>query len=202
MKTTRLVPLLFILFCSPLFAAESVILFLGDSLTAGYGVRREESYPERLSIRLKAKAPNIKVINGAESGSLSSSLNSRLNFFLNRFKPKLIVIASGGNDARQLTDIKEIEKNLAAAIDLGKKSGATVALAQMQIFPNLGKEYADAFKKLYPRLARNHKIVLLPFPLTGVAGVAELNQSDGFHPNAKGHEKISLFLQPYLEKLL
>ncbi len=181
---------------------KTTILFLGDSITAGYGVKREESYPQRLAELLRKSGRSIEVINGAESGSLSSSVDSRLKFYLKRFKPDVVLIASGGNDARQFTPVREIEKNLQSAIATAASAKVKVALVQMQIFPNLGKEYADAFKAIYPSLVKGNKISLIPFFLTHVAGVPALNQADGFHPNADGHQKIAEFLKPHLEKLL
>ena len=195
-----IIVLLFLSFS--VWAEDKVVLFLGDSLTAGYGVLKEESYPELLGVAWNKEGRKIKIINGAESGSLASSLPSRLDFFLKRFKPHLIVIASGGNDARQLTKISEIEKSLKQTIEISQKSGAKVALQAMEIFPNLGKEYVDQFKVMYPRLAQKTKVTLLPFMLKNIAGKSEFNQADGFHPNAKGHDMISQFLKPYLEKLL
>lgn len=196
----RLCILLF--FASLQAFAEDTVLFLGDSLTAGYGVLSEESYPSLLEAEFKKDGRSVKVVNGAESGSLSSSLPTRLEFYLKRFKPKLVVVASGGNDARQLTDVAQIEKNLKLTVEAAKKSGAKVALQSMEIFPNLGKEYVERFKEIYPRIAKQSKVTLLPFMLKDVAGKPELNQKDGFHPNAKGHEVISRFLKPHLEKLL
>lgn len=181
---------------------QKLILFLGDSLTAGYGVKKEESYPEVLREDWVKQGRAIQIINGAESGSLSSSLVERLNFYLKRFDPFMVIIASGGNDARQLTPIPVIEKSLTDAVQLAKAKAKVVVLVQMRIFPNLGKNYAEQFAAIYPKVAKAEKVNLLPFFLEGIAGRPELNQADGFHPNANGHKKISEFLKPRLEKWL
>lgn len=147
------------LFIPAAFAEKSVILFLGDSLTAGYGVRSDESYPSRLAQAWKSAGRDVQVINGAESGSLSSSLPTRVAFYSGRMKPRLVIIASGGNDARQLTPVSEIQKNLQNTIEAAKATGAKVALAEMRIFPNLGKEYADSFQALYKNLAKKIRLL-------------------------------------------
>ncbi len=182
--------------------AETTVLFLGDSLTDGYGVRREQAYPALLEQRWMKSGRKIKVINGAESGSLASALPERIDFYSKRFKPNLIVIATGGNDARQLTPVDKIEDSLRKGVSRAKATQAKVALVAMRIFPNLGKEYVTKFSAIYPRVAKSEGVTLIPFLLDKVAGDRELNQPDGFHPNAAGHAKIAETLAPELEKLL
>lgn len=197
-----------LLLSSSLCMAESkpekspVILFLGDSVTAGYGVSPGEAYPEILKNRLKGVGNSYEFVNAAESGSLSSSLSSRLRFQLKRKNVYLVVIASGGNDARQKTPADVIFKNLSEAISIAKSSKAKVLLLGMRIFPNLGKEYSDQFAAIYPQLGRKHQVTLLPFLLEGVAGRPQFNQADGFHPNAEGHIKMADLVEPYLRKLM
>lgn len=179
------------------------ILFLGDSITAGYGVRRSESYPSLLEVILQRQHPNLRILNGAESGALSSSLLSRLEFYIKRRSDiTIVVIAAGGNDARQVTKITEIEKNLEKTIVRAKQLKLHVILAGMQIFKNLGEDYTRDFQAIYPQLAQRHDIILIPFLLSGVAGDPALNLPDGFHPNASGHKKIAEIVAPYVEKLL
>lgn len=194
------------LYCLAIFSSlqthSQTILFLGDSLTAGYGVLKNESYPSLVEQKLKEKFPELKVINGAESGSLSSSLTSRLEFYLKKIKPQVVIIASGGNDGRQLTPAKVIQTNLKSAVVLAKQKKIKVVLVGMQIFPNLGKEYRESFARVYPDLAAETKVTLVPFLLEGVYGDSKLNQSDGFHPNALGHKKMAELITPYIEKLL
>jgi acyl-CoA thioesterase I len=182
--------------------AETVILFAGDSLTAGYGVLKKESFPSLLEEEWLSAGRQVRIINAAQSGSLASALAGQLEFHLKRAKPAVIVIISGGNDARQLAPTAAIEKSLRAAVRKAKASGAKVFLGEMRIFPNYGKEYADGFAAIYPRVAREEKAELLPFILADIAGRAALNQADGFHPNAAGHKKIAAKIKPYLEKRL
>jgi acyl-CoA thioesterase-1 len=193
---------IFLLLFATAAGAETRILFLGDSITAGYGVLPGESYPALLEARWRKAGKRVTVINGAESASLASGLKKSLDFHVKRSNPKVIVIVSGGNDARQMTSPPKIEIALRDAVRAAKKSGATVVLGEMRIFPNLGKEYVASFTAIYPRLAKSEKVELLPFLLEGVAGDPAMNQADGFHPNKEGHRKIADRVGPFLEKLL
>lgn len=178
------------------------ILFLGDSITAGYGVLPSESYPSLIEKRLKQAGKPIEIVNGGIDGSLSSSAPKRLEFYLRRVKPTHVVIALGGNDAMKGTPPKTIEKNLAETIKIAKKANIKIVLAGMKIFPNLGKEYIENFAAIYPRLAKKNKVVLVPFLLDKVAGQKEFNIDDGFHPNAAGHKLIADTIEPYVLKML
>src|SRR5690349_17116208 len=104
--------------------ADQTVLFLGDSLTDGYGVQRELAYPALLEKKWQAAGKKVTVVNGAESGSLASSLPERIAFYNKRFKPSIIVIATGGNDGRQLTPVTKIEESLAETIKTAKGTGA------------------------------------------------------------------------------
>lgn len=200
--------ILLIFLMMPIFIARAeslpkVLLFLGDSLTAGYGVTKSESYPARLQEKIHSANLDWVVVNGAESGSLTSSLEERLKFYLNREpRPRVVVIASGGNDARQKSSTKNIEAQLKSCVRMAKKAKLKVVVIGMKIFPNLGKEYAEQFAAIYPRLTKKEKVMLIPFLLDGVAGQPDMNQADGFHPNSKGHEKIAETLWPYFQEIL
>lgn len=193
---------LFVFVCAFAAPAEDHVLFLGDSITAGYGVLPSESYPSLLESRWRKAGKNLRVINAAASGSLASGTKKALDFHSKRTKPKVIVIVSGGNDARQLTPVNKIELALSESIRAAKKTGAKVVLGEMRIFPNYGKEYYEAFTAMYSRLAKAEKVELLPFLLEGVAGEPTLNQPDGFHPNAEGHRRIADQVAPFLERFL
>ena len=181
------------------------ILFIGDSIAEGYGVKREESFPELagqiLRDKLRAKGRAIKIVNGSISGSLSSDVESRLNWYMKR-PPTILVLELGGNDALKGTPAETIKKNLAKAIDVAQAHGVQVVLAGMQIFANYGAAYARDFAKIYPELAHEKKCVLIPFILDGVALHKNLNQPDGKHPNAAGHAIIATNLSRTLEPLL
>lgn len=178
------------------------ILFLGDSLTSGYGVNKNEDYPSLLGQILKKKGHDIEVINGAEGGSLSSSVLSRLEFHLKKTKPDIVVVATGGNDARQATPPHQIESNIRQVIKKARAENIQVLLIGMKIFPNLGPQYANEFAKIYPELAQSEKVPLVPFPLEKIAGQVQYQQEDGFHPNAQGHQWMAQKILPFLEKLL
>ncbi len=182
-------------------ATPPKVLFLGDSLTAGYGVEQSEAYPQMVANLLKAKGHAITVINGSVSGSFSATATSRLRWQL-KAKPDVLVLALGENDALQGTPTEVIKTNLAKCIELAQQNHVRILLVGFEVFPNYGKAYTESYRRLYPSLAQKYHIKLLPFLLEGVGGVAALNQADGKHPNAQGHHKIAETVVTYLEGLL
>jgi acyl-CoA thioesterase-1 len=183
-------------------AEPSVVLFLGDSITAGYGVRRDEAFPYIIEKELKEKGHDVRVVNGAESGSLSSSVTARLKWYLGRVHPVLVVLTIGGNDARQGRAVADIERDLRETIQFAQNQKLKILLGGMRIFPNLGEKYAHDFHALYSHLHEQLHVPWIPFVLDGVAGKKELNQNDGFHPNAAGHALIAKTILPIIEKNL
>jgi len=170
--------------------AEPVVLCLGDSLTEGYGVAPEQSYPSLLEKRLRGDGhPELRVVNAGISGSTTASAVSRLRWQL-RAKPDVVVLALGGNDGLRGLELSQTEKNLDGAITLAKSKGVRVVLAGMKIPPNYGADYTRRFEAMYPALARKHEVALIPFLLEGVAARPELNLPDGIHPNASGYEIV------------
>jgi acyl-CoA thioesterase-1 len=170
--------------------AGPVVLCLGDSLTEGYGVAPEHSYPSLLEQRLRGDGhPELRVVNAGISGSTTASAVSRLRWQL-RAKPDIVILALGGNDGLRGLDLGETEKNLDAAIALARSQGVRVVLAGMKMPPNYGRDYAQRFEGLFPALARKHDVALIPFLLEGVAARPELNLPDGIHPNASGYEIV------------
>ncbi len=187
---------------------EVRIVFIGDSLTAGYGVRKEESFPEVLEQLLSKKIASsaksqskILVTNAGISGSLSSSAVSRVRFSLKQ-NPNILVLELGGNDALKGTANSVIKKNLADAIDLAQKNKIKVLLIGMQIYSNFGESYTKDFARIFEDLAKEKKTSLMPFLLEGVALKTALMQSDQKHPNALGHQKIAQNLVKYIEPLI
>ena len=178
-----------------------VVLCLGDSLTEGYGVEDEHSYPSVLERRLRERGREVRVINAGINGSTSASAVRRLRWQL-KAKPDVMVLALGGNDGLRGLDLDETEKNLSEAIEMAKQAGVEVVLAGMQIPPNYGPEYTEKFQALFPALAERHEIARIPFLLEGVAARPELNLPDGIHPNAKGYERVVENVLPVLEPLL
>lgn len=162
------------------------LLMLGDSLTEGLGVAREQAYPALVEKKIKADGKNWVVINAGISGSTSASGPSRMKWQL-KAKPDMVLIALGANDGLRGFKVTDIEKNLSAVIEMAQKEKVTVILAAMMMPPNYGEQYRKDFEALYPKLAKKYNIMLLPFFLKDVAGQSALNQADGVHPNEKGY---------------
>lgn len=180
---------------------ETVIVFIGDSLTQGYGVRAEEAYPELVGNQLREKGYSVKIINGGISGSVTAEADRRLRWYL-RAKPQIVVLALGANDGMKGAPPEVIEKNLKKAIDLAKANNIDVVLAGLKMFTNLGDQYLQKYEAIFPRLAREAKVQLIPFLLEDVALQKEYNLSDMRHPNPKGHEIIANRVTKSLEALL
>ena len=191
---------IFLMGCSPLSVrAERVVLFLGDSLTAGLGVEAEESYPQLLGgLLARDGIEDVRIVNGGLSGSTSASALTRLKWY-GRVRPSVLFLALGANDGLRGLTIEEMEKNLAEVIAFAKARGMTVILAGMELPPNYGDAYTGAFRAVYRDLAARHGVELIPFLLEGVGGVPALNQADGIHPNAEGHRRIALHVYPVLK---
>lgn len=184
---------------SHLYAATEVkVLFLGDSLCAGYGVELENAFPNLIDNKLKTQPnTNVTVINASISGSTSASGYSRLRWGLKN-KPDILVLELGANDGLRGLDLSTLEKNLAKTIQLALDHNTKVLLAGMQIPPNYGEKYAQQFKQTFEKLAVRFNIPLIPFLLKDVAGNPKLNTADGIHPNAEGHKVISTTVLKYL----
>jgi acyl-CoA thioesterase-1 len=195
---------LFLLAAHPAARAQEdfTILFLGDSLTEGLGLEENEAFPNLIAARLKAEGrTDIRIINGGVSGSTSASGLSRLQWFI-RSRPDLMVLSLGANDGLRGLDVAEMKANIARTIEYAQANGVQVALTGMLIPPNYGPEYTQAFAQVFPDLAAQYKLPLMPFLLQDVAAVTELNQGDGVHPNAEGAkivaENVYNFLLPLL----
>jgi acyl-CoA thioesterase-1 len=182
------------------------ILILGDSLTEGLGVEMEDAFPALLDAKLKAWRPGCcEVVNGGSSGSTSASAVRRLQWYA-KTGPDLVVLALGSNDGLRGVKPAETRKNVEAAIRFCRERHWDAALTGLRVPPNYGPEYAAAFARIYPDLAAQYKLPLMPFLLNGVAGEPALNQADGIHPNEKGHrvlaDSVFAFLKPLLERRL
>src|SRR6185295_2990863 len=176
------------------------VVFLGDSLTAGLGLDEDEAYPALLERELRKEGLPVQVINAGVSGDTTAGGLSRLGWLLGQH-PDVIVVGLGANDGMRALPVEETEKNLREIVRRAKASGARVLLLGMRIPPNYGP-YADDFAALYPRLAKELDVPLVPFLLDGVGGVRGLNQADGIHPTAEGQEIVAKNVLPYLEELL
>ena len=167
------------------------ILFFGNSLTAGYGLDAEESFPALIQDRLDSLGLNYAAINSGVSGETTSGGLNRLNWVLNQ-KVDVFVLELGANDGLRGIPLRETRENLQSIIDLvrEKNPDTEIILAGMQIPPNMGQAYTSEFKKIYPDLAEENEVRLIPFILDGVAGIPDLNLPDGIHPTAEGQKIV------------
>jgi acyl-CoA thioesterase I len=179
------------------------ILFFGNSLTAGFGVEPSEAFPALIQAKLDSLKLPYQVINAGLSGETSAGGNNRIDWIL-RQPVCIFVLELGGNDGLRGIPLSETSKNLQSIIDKvkGKYPSAKIILAGMQIPPNMGKTYSAGFRTIFQQLAARNKIYLIPFLLEGVGGVAELNQSDGIHPNIQGHKIVAENIWNVLKPLL
>lgn len=178
------------------------ILFLGDSLTEGYGVAKEVAYPLVFKKLVKERLDKeVDILNGSVSGSTTSSALSRLRWFI-RQKPQMMFLALGANDGLRGISLEVSKKNLEETIELAQAHDIQVVLAGMLLPTNYGEDYRQGFEKMFADLAKKYKLTTIPFLLEGVATVKELNQADGIHPNEKGHEIMAETVFKKLEELL
>lgn len=182
----------------PGFAFARTVLVMGDSLTEGYRLSKEEAYPHLLETELKPKHPDLKIINGGISGSTSASAMKRLDWYI-RARPDIMILALGANDGLRGVKTEETLKNLDAVIVKAKGQGIKVILGGMRMPPNYGKEYTEKFNAIFPALAKKHDLIFIPFILEGVAANPKLNLPDGIHPNPEGHKVMAKNVKKYLE---
>jgi acyl-CoA thioesterase I len=180
---------------------ETVIVALGDSLTAGLGLPQSESFPAKLEAALKAQGRNVTVANAGVSGDTVSAALDRLDWALPP-NTSAVIVELGGNDALQGLPPAEIEASLAKIIERVKAKGLPVLIAGMESPRNMGKDYVDQFHAIYPDLAERYGALLYPFFLDGVAIDPGLMQEDGIHPNAKGVDRIVQSILPKVDELL
>ena len=180
---------------------ERVLTAFGDSLTAGYGVAPDESYPALLGARLRAEGYRYRVINAGVSGDTTAGGLRRVDWAL-RAKPEIVVLELGANDALRGLDLGQVRANLDAMVTRFQEAGARVLLLGMRLPPNYGAAYAGEFERLYADVAARRRVAFMPFFLDGVAAVGGLNQPDGIHPTAEGYRLIVDRLWPYLQPLL
>jgi acyl-CoA thioesterase-1 len=166
------------------------IVVLGDSLTAGLGLAAEDAYPAVLQRYLDAKGLKYHVVNAGISGDTSAGGLARLDWALEG-DVRILIVALGGNDALRGLPVTQLKANLARIIERAQAAGITVVLAGMEAPPNWGDEYTSAFHDVYPALAAEYHVALVPFLLEGVAGIGRLNQRDGIHPTAEGDRIVA-----------
>ncbi|MDX1643348.1 MAG: arylesterase [Thermoanaerobaculia bacterium] len=176
------------------------VLFLGDSLTAGYGLGEEQAFPALVAEAMAEAGRPIEAVNAGVSGDTTAGGLARLEWLL-RLEPDVVVVGLGGNDGLRGLDPEMTEANLRRIVEKAKASGAAVVLLGMRMPPNYG-EYAERFAALYPRLAAELEVALVPFLLEGVGGDPSLNLPDGIHPNPEGQRRLAETVEPVLASVL
>jgi acyl-CoA thioesterase-1 len=173
---------------------QKIILFFGDSLTAGYGLDDpSDAFPGVIQRKIDSLKLPYKVVNGGVSGETTAGGLGRIDWILKQ-KIDVFVLELGANDGLRGIPVTETFKNLQAIIDKvkAKYPDAKLLLLGMQVPPSMGKDYVTSFKDLFPRLAEKNKISLVPFLLAGVGGNPKLNQADGIHPTAEGAKIVAV----------
>jgi acyl-CoA thioesterase I len=180
-----------------------IILFLGDSITAGYGLDPSQAYPALIQEKIDAKRWQFKVVNAGQSGDTSAGGLSRMDWLL-RSPVDVLVLALGVNDGLRGLPVETTKKNLQAIIDRtrAKYPAAKIVLAGMMVPPNMGRDYGQKFEAIFRDVAKKNQAALIPFVLEGVGGVRDLNLSDGIHPSAKGQEIVAANVWKVLEPVL
>ena len=182
-------------------AGAPLVVFLGDSLTAGLGVAESEAFPAVATARLLAEGRRVRMLNAGVSGDTSAGGLRRLEWLLAQ-RPDLVVVCLGANDGLRGLPLEQTEQNLRRIVARARGAGAAVLLIGMLVPPNYGPEYAPAFAALYPRIAKELDVPLVPFLLEAVGGRPELNQADGMHPTADGHRLMANTVYPALRKIV
>ena len=184
--------------------STKTILFFGDSLTAGYGLEDEnDAFPALIQARLDSLELDYKVINSGLSGETTAGGKSRINWVLNQ-KVDIFILELGANDGLRGVPLSETRENLQAIIDavLQKSEDTKIILAGMQLPPNMGFDYINGFKTIFPELAKKNNLDLIPFLLKNVGGIPELNQADGIHPTTAGQKILANNVWAILEKVI
>ncbi len=183
-------------------AEASVILVLGDSLGAGYGIPVERGWVNLLQLRLAERGFPHRVVNASISGDTTGGGLSRLPAALERERPAVVILELGANDGLRGQPIMTMAANLSRLIELCQKAGGRVLLAEMRIPPNYGPSYTQKFQATFGQLAKHYGIPLIPFLLDGVAGDTALIQDDGLHPRAEAQGRILDNVWAVLEPVL
>ena len=184
-------------------APQRTVVFLGDSLAAGYGLDPAQAFPAIVGERIRERGLPFRVVNAGVSGETSAGGLRRVNWLL-RQPVDVLVLELGANDALRGLRLEDTERNLEAIVERVRAGSPDVeiVLAGMLAPPNLGPEYAEHFRSLYRRLAERQRLHLVPFLLEGVGGRAELNLADGIHPTPAGHRIVADNVWRVLEGVL
>lgn len=197
-----LLGLSFVAFVSSANAENPKILVYGDSLSAAYGVAKQQGWVTFLQKRINEQHYQYDVINASISGETTSGGLTRLTNTLTNTKPAVIILELGANDGLRGLPVKAMMANLNAMITQSKKAKVKVLLIGMKIPPNYGPQYTETFSQTYVQLSQQHKISLVPFMLENIAAKPNLIQEDGLHPNALGQPMMLDNIWPKLQLML
>ncbi len=198
-KTVKWIVLILCLASIPIFALPKKIVFLGDSLTAGYQLSVEEAYPAVIAKWVDTN--QWELVNAGISGDTTAGGLSRLNWVL-RSQPDIVVIALGANDGLRGIPLWTIQNNIDKMVAKIQDSGASAIILGMQLPSNYGPNYRKRFSQIFTAVAQKYVVSYVPFMLEGVALKPELNLSDGLHPNAKGHQIIARTVYTVLQPIM
>lgn len=184
-------------------AERPTIVFLGTSLTAGYGLEPEEAYPALLQKKIDSAGLDYRVVNAGVSGETSAGARRRIDWLL-RETVSVLVVETGANDGLRGLPPDSLRANIQAILDRAKqlRPAPRLLLVGMRIPPNYGQVYSRQFEAVYPELAKSNGAELVPFLLQGVGGIAALNQPDGVHPTAEGQRRMAETVWRVLEPVL
>jgi acyl-CoA thioesterase-1 len=180
-----------------------VVLFLGDSITAGYGLDISQAYPALIQQKIDVKSWPFKVVNAGQSGDTTAGGLNRIDWLL-RSRIDVLFLELGANDGLRGLPAETIQKNLQAIIDRvkAKYPDAQIVIAGMKMPPNMGQSYSKRFESVFVSVAKRNNAPLMPFILEGVGGVRDLNQPDGMHPTVRGHQIVAQNVWKVLEPVL
>ncbi len=203
-RLTALFALFALMSASPtaLATAQPTILVLGDSISAAYGIQREQGWVSRLAERVAGLSPPWRVVNASISGETTGGGLARLSASLETHDPEVLIIELGGNDALRGYPIERIRENILEMVALGLQARSQVLLVGMQIPPNYGPRYTREFSNLFRSVSDQTEVPLVPFILEPVALTPEMMQSDGIHPTAEAQPLMLETVWPHLEPLL
>lgn len=180
-----------LLFTLPAASAEKkTLLIVGDSLSAAYNIPQSSGWVSLLQERLEEKAPDWRTVNASISGETTTGGLTRLPDLLGQHQPEIVLLELGGNDGLRGQPPARIQNNLQQMINLSLEADAQVVLAGVLLPPNYGRRYLEQFEQIFPRLAEQNQLTLIPFILEGVADQTDLMQDDGIHPTAEAQAKI------------
>ena len=198
----KIILILFLSFSYSITADTKKLLILGDSISAGYGLKESENWVQLLETSLNASSIELKIINSSISGDTTTGGLSRIESDLREHNPNYVLVELGGNDALRGYPIEKIKTNLLKIIDASTAAGANPIIMQIRIPPNYGKNYVTAFESIYSEIAVEKNIPKMSFILEKVALDKSLMQLDGIHPNSKAQPLIAKQVEIEIKKII